>query len=103
MSTSYDDSRRGTPRPRVAADAGSSTGATATAGLLTLGRPGHVRTTMAQTVARPGQRGPEASGIEHIVWVMMENRSFDHFLGWLSHANGRQAGLEYLDQAGVHT
>ena len=24
---------------------------------------------------------PAASGIEHIVLVMMENRSFDHFLG----------------------
>ena len=26
---------------------------------------------------------PKNSGIEHIVVVMMENRSFDHFLGWL--------------------
>jgi len=26
---------------------------------------------------------PGSSGIEHIVLVMMENRSFDHFLGWL--------------------
>src|ERR1043166_1417661 len=26
---------------------------------------------------------PAASGINHIVVVMMENRSFDHFLGWL--------------------
>src|SRR5207248_339937 len=26
---------------------------------------------------------PDASGIEHIVVVMMENRSFDHFLGWM--------------------
>jgi phospholipase C len=43
---------------------------------------------------------PAASGIEHIVVVMMENRSFDHFLGWLPGANGRQAGLSYLDSAG---
>jgi phospholipase C len=34
---------------------------------------------------------PEASGIEHIVVVMMENRSFDHLLGWLPGANGTQA------------
>jgi phospholipase C len=28
------------------------------------------------------------SPIEHVVVVMMENRSFDHFLGWLPGANG---------------
>jgi phospholipase C len=44
---------------------------------------------------------PEASGIEHIVLVMMENRSFDHFLGWLPRARGRQAGLVYTDRNGV--
>ena len=44
---------------------------------------------------------PEQSGIEHIVVVMMENRSFDHFLGWMPGADGRQAGLAYLDGAGV--
>jgi phospholipase C len=26
---------------------------------------------------------PDASGIDHIVVVMMENRSFDHYLGWV--------------------
>ncbi|GAC1428675.1 MAG: alkaline phosphatase family protein [Acidobacteriaceae bacterium] len=44
---------------------------------------------------------PAESGIEHVVLVMMENRSFDHFLGWLPHANGRQAGLSYPDKFGV--
>jgi phospholipase C len=44
---------------------------------------------------------PSASQIEHIVVVMMENRSFDHLLGWLPGANGRQAGLSYLDSSGV--
>jgi phospholipase C len=43
---------------------------------------------------------PSESGIEHIVLVMMENRSFDHFLGWLPGANGHQAGLTYLDKNG---
>lgn len=41
------------------------------------------------------------SDVEHIVVVMMENRSFDHFLGWLPGANGRQAGLSYVDLSGV--
>src|SRR5262249_26963172 len=43
---------------------------------------------------------PGRSGIEHIVVVMMENRSFDHLLGWLPNANGRQEGLTYLDRDG---
>jgi phospholipase C len=43
---------------------------------------------------------PQASGIEHIVVVMMENRSFDHLLGWMPNANGRQAGLSYPDNNG---
>jgi phospholipase C len=44
---------------------------------------------------------PEDSGIAHVVVVMMENRSFDHFLGWLPNADGRQAGLTYVNGDGV--
>jgi phospholipase C len=44
---------------------------------------------------------PARSGIDHVVLVMMENRSFDHFLGWVPGADGRQAGLSYTDRAGV--
>jgi phospholipase C len=44
---------------------------------------------------------PERSGIEHVIVVMMENRSFDHFLGWLPNADGKQAGLSYADQTGA--
>jgi hypothetical protein len=51
----------------------------------------------AQTGSLPA---PGNSGIEHIVVVMMENRSFDHLLGWLPGANGQQAGLAYLDKKG---
>jgi phospholipase C len=36
---------------------------------------------------------PAQSNIDHVVVVMMENRSFDHYLGWLPGANGRQGGL----------
>jgi phospholipase C len=43
---------------------------------------------------------PASSGIQHVVVVMMENRSFDHLLGWLANANGRQAGLTYSDSSG---
>ena len=44
---------------------------------------------------------PDSSGIEHVIVVMMENRSFDHFLGWLPGADGRQAGLTYVDRHGI--
>lgn len=44
---------------------------------------------------------PHASGIEHIIVTMMENRSFDHFFGWLPNADGKQAGLTYSDRNGV--
>ena len=43
---------------------------------------------------------PAASGIDHVVVVMMENRSFDHFLGWLPNADGIQSGLAYADPSG---
>lgn len=43
---------------------------------------------------------PDKSGIEHVVVAMMENRSFDHLLGWLPGAGGRQAGLVYSDSQG---
>ncbi len=42
-----------------------------------------------------------ASQIEHIVVVMMENRSFDHLLGWLPNADGKQSGLSYTDVNGA--
>jgi phospholipase C len=43
---------------------------------------------------------PGGSGIDHVVLVTMENRSFDHFLGWLAHADGIQSGLSYPDSSG---
>jgi phospholipase C len=33
---------------------------------------------------------PGNSGIRHIVVLMMENRSFDHYFGWLPNADGQQ-------------
>jgi phospholipase C len=52
----------------------------------------------AKTAALPS---PAASGLDHIVVLCMENRSFDHYLGWLPGANGRQGGLRYADDHGV--
>jgi phospholipase C len=73
------------------------TGAGATAGAVGLGLAG-VPNAFAQMAALPP---PDTSGVEHIIVVMMENRSFDHYLGWLEGADGRQAGLRYVDGSGA--
>jgi phospholipase C len=49
----------------------------------------------------PGLPAPASSGIDHLVVVMMENRSFDHFLGWLPNAAGIQTGLNFTDKSGA--
>ncbi len=82
-------------RRRVLAGAAGITGA------LALGGVDKVLGGVAAAAASTPLPDPATSGIEHIVVVMMENRSFDHFLGWLPHANGKQAGLRYPDPAGV--
>jgi hypothetical protein len=63
-------------------------GAAAAVGAAALGRP-----VLGARAADPG--------FDHVVVVMMENRSFDHMLGWLPGADGRQAGLAYADASGV--
>lgn len=73
--------------------AGSATAATLVSGATVRTAP------TAATLPQPG-----ASGIDHIIVVMMENRSFDHFLGWMPGADGKQAGLSYIDRYGIpHT
>jgi phospholipase C len=58
---------------------------------------GGSRLSLAQSSALPS---PANSGIDHVIVVMMENRSYDHFLGWVPGSDGRQAGLTYVDAAG---
>lgn len=43
---------------------------------------------------------PRNLPIDTFVVVMMENRSFDHLLGWMPKADGRQAGLSFSNSAG---
>jgi phospholipase C len=44
---------------------------------------------------------PRNMPIDTFVVLMMENRSFDHYLGWLPGADGRQAGLTFTDASGT--
>jgi phospholipase C len=67
------------------------------AGAVAIGR----HPALADQLARLALPNPARSGIDHVVVVMMENRSFDHILGWLPGADGMQAGLTYVDRVGV--
>ncbi len=49
----------------------------------------------AASAATPAHYPHGSNGIEHVVVLMMENRSFDHFLGWLPGADGR-TNLDFL-------
>jgi len=59
------------------------------------------RNALAAGAAPAALPAPGTSGIDHVVVVTMENRSFDHFMGWLPGADGRQAGLTYVDRSGA--
>jgi phospholipase C len=66
-----------------------------------------LQTTAAVTAAGPllaqklSNSAAQQPDIQHIVVVMMENRSFDHLLGWLPGADGKQGGLQFPDTNGV--
>jgi phospholipase C len=55
---------------------------------------------LSQAAASASARFPHGSkGVEHVVVLMMENRSFDHFLSWLPDADGRH-DMTYLSTDG---
>jgi phospholipase C len=55
----------------------------------------------AMSLGRVAPAGSATARFDHVVVVMMENRSFDHLLGWLPGADGLQAGLTFTDAAGA--
>ena len=74
------------------------------AGLGTLLDPDTLVAEAARKQRRNKLPSPRNLPIDTFVVLMMENRSFDHYLGWLPGADGRQAGLTYTDLAGAaHT
>jgi phospholipase C len=76
----------------------------ATAGLAasaaTLLSPATLVAEAARMQRRGGLPSPRNMPIDTFVVLMMENRSFDHYLGWLPDADGMQAGLSYVDLQG---
>jgi phospholipase C len=75
--------------------------ATLVSGATLVSSPFYAGKSLFAHVTLPTLPSPENSGIEHVVVVTMENRSFDHFLGWLPNADGKQAGLTYVNKTGV--
>jgi phospholipase C len=70
-----------------------------TAGLAGILSPDTILAEVAKRTRAPVP-SPRNLPIDTVVVLMMENRSFDHYLGWLPGADGRQGGLVYRDAAG---
>ena len=51
--------------------------------------------TTPETGAGGGLPDPSEAPFDTVIVFMLENRSFDHLLGWLPGANGTQAGLSF--------
>ncbi|MGZ4683208.1 MAG: alkaline phosphatase family protein [Acidimicrobiales bacterium] len=68
----------------VAAAAACSSGSTSSSG----------GTSTAQSAAG-ALPDPATAPFDTVIVLMMENRSFDHLLGWLPGANGKQSGLSF--------
>src|SRR4051794_35723858 len=79
---------------RTAATAGVA------AGLASTLSPATLVAEAARTQRRAQLPSPRNMPVDTFVVLMMENRSFDHYLGWLPGADGRQAGLSYVDRDG---
>ncbi|MDP3857179.1 MAG: alkaline phosphatase family protein [Stagnimonas sp.] len=75
------------------------TGAAATAGGLALSGCGEGGATAA--LGAGGLPAAKNAGFDKVVLVMLENRSFDHYLGWVPGADGVQAGTKLLDGGGT--
>src|SRR3954451_11061207 len=70
------------------------------AGLASTLSPATIVAEAARVQRREHLPSPRNMPVDTFVVLMMENRSFDHYLGWLPNADGRQAGLSYVDKQG---
>ena len=74
--------------------------AASTAGAVALGC-GESAQRIVDPVLQRGAGPLDLSKVQHVIVCMMENRSYDHFLGWVPQSDGRQQGLSYPDRNGV--
>jgi phospholipase C len=78
----------------------TAAGAGLAAGLASTLSPATIVAEAARVQRREHLPSPRNMPVDTFVVLMMENRSFDHYLGWLPNADGRQAGLSYVDKQG---
>jgi phospholipase C len=65
-------------------------------------KSGRIASGRSSTTTAPARLpAPADAPFDTVVVVTMENRSFDHFLGWLPGADGKQGGLRYPDRDGT--
>ena len=57
----------------------------------------HCSPELRQTQGQTSPPARDTSGVDHIVVVMMENRSFDHLFGWHPTADAQNQELSYPD------
>ncbi len=95
-----ENSPRNPQRRKFMASAAAAAGGVALSGCQIGGGRPPVSTAPTPGFGAPPLPKPEDTGIDHIVVLMMENRSFDHFLGWVPGADGRQTGLKFRDANG---
>src|SRR4051794_5300787 len=79
---------------RTAATAGLA------AGLVSTLSPATIVAEAAHAQRREHLPSPRNMPVDTFVVLMMENRSFDHYLGWMPNPDGIQAGLSYVDRSG---
>ena len=60
-----------------------------------LRRPSRCRRKPPKPAGIGGITDPSKAPFDTVVVLMMENRSFDHLLGWMPGVNGKQAGLSF--------
>jgi len=82
----------------------AATGAGALVAFGGLASPAGAATKVPAKAKKPVRTGgitdPTKAPFDTVVVLMMENRSFDHLLGWMPGVNGKQAGLKYPDLHG---
>src|SRR3954451_10538741 len=91
--------REGLLRRREFLQRTAVTAGLAASAALTLG-PETLIAEAARVQRRTQLPAPRNLPIDTFVVLMMENRSFDHFAGWFPGADGKQAGLSFVDDDG---
>src|SRR6266571_834311 len=76
----------------------TAAGAGLAAGLAGTLSPATLVAEAARVQRREHLPSPRNMPVDTFVVLMMENRSFDHYLGWLPGADGQQSGLSYVDR-----